>query len=84
MSRLAHDAQARYVRDQISQLVAARKGAGLDVTDVVIRTGWSANTVRRFEANTTNPTLMQLMVYTHAIGGNWTNLVSVEGALDNA
>lgn len=84
MNRLLRDDQARYVRQQVKELVAARKAAGLDVTEIVIRTGWSPNTVRRFESCSTNPTLFQVIVYTHAVGGNWENLVSVEGALDNA
>lgn len=75
------DDQARFVRQQVRELVAARKRAGLDLTDIVIRTGWSAGTVRRFEAGTSNPTLMQILVYTHAVGGDWESLVSVEGAL---
>lgn len=69
------------MRDQVKELVAARKLAGLDLTDMVIRTGWSAGTVRRFETGMSNPTLMQVVVYTHAVGGNWESLVSVEGAL---
>lgn len=78
MSKTAHGPQIEYVRDVIAKLVYRRVQKEITITDVVVKTGWSPTTVRRFESGLSNPTFMQVVVYTHAIGGDWEKLVRLE------
>lgn len=66
------------VRATVAELVERRKAAGLTITDMVVKTGWAPATVRRFESGTGSPTLMQVAVYTCAIGGDWQRLLSID------
>ena len=78
------DEHAQYVRRTVDQLVSLRKHRNLTITDIALRTAWSPTTVRKFESNMSNPTLMQVVTYTDAIGCDWTHAIRLELTSENA
>lgn len=65
--------QARaQVTSLVERLVEARHDAGLSIQDVAVKMGVAPNTVRRFEAPHSDPTLTMLMLYVGATGGKIT------------